>query len=234
MNKAKILIIEDEPSILKFLRHSLQANGYETIDAANGSEGIQRAIEKRPNLIILDYGLPDLTGLDVLRKVREWSKIPILFLTVRDSDEDKVAALDAGADDYLTKPFSVPELLARVRVGLRHSVDAQDVPVLKMGLLEIDRSAHVVRVGGREVKLTLTEYSLLALLARYPGRVVPHRIILNEVWGPNSIEHNHYLRVYFAQIRRKFEAAVVGSSELIITESGVGYRLQTPTKNEVS
>jgi len=227
MTLPKILVIDDEPSISKLLKHSLTSNGFEVFEAATGNEGIQRMIEKRPDLIILDFGLPDLTGLEVLHKIREWSKTPVIFLTVRDSDEDKVAALDGGADDYLTKPFSVPELLARIRVGLRHSQLSEDLPLFTAGPLEIDRSGHLVRINGREVKLTSTEYLLLAVLAKHAGKVVPHRTILNDVWGPNSVEHNHYLRVYFGQIRKKFDAALEGSSELITTESGVGYRLKT-------
>lgn len=226
MSNQKILVIDDETSISKLLKHSLGANGFDVIEAATGNEGIQRMIEKRPDLIILDYGLPDMTGLQVLQKIREWSKIPVIFLTVRDTDEDKVAALDGGADDYLTKPFSVLELLARVRVGLRHSQPGDDLPVFKAGPLEIDRAAHLVRVSGKEVKLTSTEYLLLAVLSKHAGKVVPHRTILNDVWGPNSVEHNHYLRVYFGQIRKKFEAASTGTSDLITTESGIGYRLK--------
>lgn len=226
MTKSKILVIDDEASIAKFVRHSLEANGFQVVEAATGHEGLQRIIEQRPDLVILDYGLPDILGIDVLKKIREWSKIPVIFLTVRDTDEDKVSALDSGADDYLTKPFSVPELLARVRVALRHALPAEDVPVFKAGYLEVDRAAHIVRVGGKEVKLTSTEYSLLAVLVVHAGKVVPHRIILNDVWGPNSVEHNHYLRVYFGQIRKKFESALAGAGDLISTESGVGYRLK--------
>lgn len=225
--RSKILVIDDEASISNLLKHSLTANGFDVLDAPTGSEGIQRMIERRPDLVILDFGLPDMTGLEVLRKIREWSKTPVIFLTVRDADEDKVAALDGGADDYLTKPFSVPELLARVRVALRHSQPSDELPVFKSGPLEIDRSAHLVRVGGKEVKLTSTEYLLLSVLAKHAGKVVPHRTILNDVWGPNSVEHNHYLRVYFGQIRKKFDQAVDGSSDLITTESGVGYRLKS-------
>lgn len=226
MNKAKILVIDDEISISRFLRHSLEAHGFQVIDADTGATGIQRMIEQRPDLVVLDFGLPDMSGIDVLKKIREWSKTPIIFLTVRDSDEDKVAALDGGADDYLTKPFSVPELLARVRVALRHAHPADEAPVFKNGVLEVDRAGHIVKVAGKEVKLTATEYSLLTVLVAHAGKVVPHRLILSEVWGPNSVEHNHYLRVYFGQIRKKFDGASPGSGELIQTESAVGYRLK--------
>ncbi len=226
MKKPKILIVDDETSISRFVRHSLDANGFQIVEAATGNEGIQRIIEQRPDLVILDYGLPDIPGIEVLRKIREWSKVPVIFLTVRDKDEDKILALDNGADDYLTKPFSMPELLARIRVGLRHALPAEEAPVFKAGPLEMDRAAHVVRIDKKEVKLTATEYSLLAVLVSHAGKVVPHRVFLSEVWGPNSVEHNHYLRVYFGQIRKKFEAALEGAGDLISTESGVGYRLK--------
>jgi len=225
--KARILVVDDEVSVCRFLRHSLEAHGFEVIESHNGRDGLQKVIETRPELIVLDYGMPEMSGLEVLKKLREWSKTPVIFLTVRDGDEDKVEALDGGADDYLTKPFSVPELLARIRVALRHAHPDDDTPLFKTGLLEIDRSAHIVRSGGKEVKLTATEYSLLCLLAKHAGKVVPHRIILKEIWGPNSVEHNHYLRVYFGQIRKKLEAAQSGVGDLIENESGVGYRLQT-------
>src|SRR6185369_11554622 len=164
------------------LRHSLEAHDYQVVEASRGEEGIQRMIEQRPDVVLLDYGLPDMLGIDVLKKIREWSKTPVIFLTVRDSDDDKVAALDGGADDYLTKPFSMPELLARIRVALRHSLPADEVPVFKTGPLEVDRAAHVVRISGKEVKLTATEYSLLAVLVAHAGKVVPHQTILKTVW----------------------------------------------------
>ncbi len=224
--KRKILVVEDEISVLRFLKHSLEASGFNVIEAMTGNEGLRAAAEMNPDLIILDYGLPDISGLDVLKKIREWSKIPIIFLTARDGEDDKVEILDNGADDYLTKPFGVPELLARVRVGLRHNQPEESSPVFKAGNIEIDRSAHVVRVGDKEIKLTATEYQLLCLLAKNAGKVVPHRTILKEIWGPNSVEHNHYLRVYFGQIRKKVDAALLGASQVIENESGVGYRLK--------
>lgn len=224
--KPKILVIDDEVSVSRFVRHSLEANDFTAVEAYSGKEGLQRAIEERPDLIILDYGLPDLLGIDVLRKLREWTKVPVIFLTVRDAEQDKVAALDAGADDYLTKPFSVPELLARIRVALRRSIPQDDTPIFKDGALTVDRAGHLVTIAGKEIKLTATEYALLNVLVNHAGKVVPHRIILRDVWGPNSVEHNHYLRVYFGQIRKKFEAVQAGSGELIENESGVGYRLK--------
>jgi two-component system KDP operon response regulator KdpE len=226
-NKNKVLVIDDESSIVKFIRHTLTANGFQVVDAPTGKEGLQKLVDERPDLIILDYGLPDMTGIEVLKKLREWSQTPVLFLTVRDDDQDKVQALDGGADDYLTKPFSVPELLARLRLALRHAMPGEVTPIFKGGVLEVDRAAHLVKVAGQEMKLTATEYDLLLVLVKHAGKVVPHRTILNEVWGPNSVEHHHYLRVYFGQIRKKFDQAHEGAGELITTESGVGYRLRT-------
>ena len=224
--KKKVLVVEDEVSVLGFVKHSLEASGFEVAQALTGNEALKKARELKPDVIILDYGLPDISGLEVLKSLREWSKIPIIFLTARDSEEDKVEILDNGADDYLTKPFGVPELLARVRVALRHNQNEEDSPVFKAGALEIDRSAHIVRVSGTEIKLTATEYQLLCLLAKNAGKVVPHRTVLKEIWGPNSVEHNHYLRVYFGQIRKKIENVTAGASAVIENESGVGYRLK--------
>lgn len=224
--KTKILVIDDEISVSRFVRMSLEANGFAVAEAHTGQEGIQRTIEERPELVVLDFGLPDMTGLEVLKKLREWSKVPVIFLTVRDGEQDKVAALDGGADDYLTKPFSVPELLARIRVALRHSLPPEESPIYRLGPLEVDRSAHLVKLEGREVKLTSTEYSLLLVLVNHSEKVVAHRIILRDVWGPNMVEHHHYLRVYFGQIRKKFEATLAGAGALIENESGVGYRLR--------
>ncbi|MGE0633394.1 MAG: response regulator [Pseudobdellovibrionaceae bacterium] len=221
-SKAKILIIDDEASVCRFLRHSLEAHDFNVIESHTGKEGLQKIIEEKPALIILDYGLPDTSGIEVLKDLRGWSNTPVIFLTVRDQDSDKVEALDNGADDYLTKPFSVPELLARIRVSLRHARPEDDTPIFRVGNLEIDRPAHIVKVEGKEIKLTATEYSMLCLLAKYAGKLVPHRTILKEIWGPNSVEHNHYLRVYFGQIRKKLQSA----GDLIENESGVGYRLK--------
>lgn len=222
----KILIVDDEISIRKFLRVSLEANHFEVIEAQTGNEALQKIVEGRPNLIILDHGLPDMNGIEVLKKIREWSSLPIIFLTVRDSDEDKVLALDKGADDYLTKPFSLPELMARIRVALRHSKVEQENPLLAFGNLNINQSTHKVYYNDVELKLTSTEYDLVKLLLKNGERLVPHRMILKEIWGPSSVEHHHYLRVYFGQIRKKLEAVEVGAGEIIENESGVGYRLR--------
>lgn len=224
--KSKILVIDDEISVSRFIRHSLEANGFEVLESYSGKEGLQKIANWRPEIIILDFGLPDITGLEVLTRIREWSRVPVIFLTVRDAIADKVAALDSGADDYLTKPFEVPELIARIRVAMRHSQPKDETPVFKSGPLEVDRPAHLVRVNGKEIKLTATEYALLCVLVAHAGKVVPHRTILKEVWGPNSVEHNHYLRVYFGQIRKKLDAGSSGCGNLIENESGVGYRLR--------
>ena len=226
MNKGsgKIVIIDDERSICRFLRVSLEAHGFEVFDAHTGQEGVKEVIARRPNLILLDLALPDMGGMEVLRRIREWTKTPVIVLTVRDLEEQKVQALDLGADDYVTKPFGVPELLARVRVAIRHAEKTQEEPVFRSGPLEIDRGARTVRVGGREVKLSPTEYDLLRVLAEHAGKVVTHRMLLQAVWGPNSTEHTQYLRVYVGQLRKRLRGT--GEiPELIRTESGVGYRL---------
>lgn len=218
------LVIDDEPQIRRLLRVTLEANGYRVFDAATGQEGMTLAAQRLPDIILLDLGLPDLEGITVLRRLREWSQVPIIILTVRDREEDKIAALDAGADDYVTKPFSTGELLARARVALRHAKPETDTAIFRSGPLEVDFSARVVKVGGKEVKLTATEYSLLRLFARHAGKVLTHRQILREVWGPNYVEQTHYLRVYMAHLRDKLEADSAKPA-MFMTEPGVGYRL---------
>ena len=222
----KILVVDDETSIRKFLKVSLEANQFEVVEAHNGNEALQKVIEARPGLVILDHGLPDMNGIEVLKKLREWSSVPVIFLTVRDADEDKVQALDNGADDYLTKPFSLPELMARIRVALRHSKTEETEPVLNFGKLSLNQATHKVSYDNHELKLTSTEYDLLKLLLKNGEKLVPHRMILKEIWGPNSVEHNHYLRVYFGQIRKKLDQVHAGAGEIIENESGVGYRLK--------
>ncbi len=222
----KILVVDDETSIRKFLKVSLEANQFEVVEAQNGNEALQKVIESRPALVVLDHGLPDMNGIEVLRKLREWSTVPVIFLTVRDADEDKVLALDNGADDYLTKPFSLPELMARIRVALRHSKTEETEPVLSFGNLSLNQATHKAYYGEHELKLTSTEYDLLKLLLKNGEKLVPHRMILKEIWGPNSVEHNHYLRVYFGQIRKKLDRVHNGAGEIIENESGVGYRLK--------
>jgi two-component system KDP operon response regulator KdpE len=226
--KPVVLVIDDEVQIRRLLRVTLEANGYRVLDAATGSDGIVEAAQRKPDAVVLDLGLPDLDGLTVLKRLREWSRVPVLVLTVRDADDEKVAALDSGADDYVTKPFSTAELLARLRVALRHAQPQPENAVFRSGDLEVDLSSRRIAVRGKEVKLTPTEYSFLRLLVRNAGRVVTQRQILTEVWGPNAVEQTHYLRVYAAHLREKLEADPA-RPELILTEPGVGYRLTAST-----
>lgn len=221
---SRLLVIDDEVQIRRFLRISLEANDYEVHEVANGLDGISRAAQLRPDLIILDMGLPDIDGLEVLRRLREWTNTPTIILSVRDADDDKVAALDAGADDYLTKPFSLEELMARMRVAQRHAHPGPQSHLFKAGQIEVDLSRRQVTRSGEAVKLTPTEYALLRLLIQHAGRVLTHKQILREVWGPEYIEETHYLRVYFAQLRQKLEEDP-SLPKLILTEPGVGYRL---------
>ncbi|MGZ3742514.1 MAG: response regulator [Pseudobdellovibrionaceae bacterium] len=227
MKPKRILVVDDESSIRKFLKISLESNQFEVEEASSGQEAIQQMIARKPDLMILDLGLPDLDGQKVIIKIREWSQIPIIVLTVQDSEDEKVQALDSGADDYLTKPFSVPELMARIRVVLRRGPTATDEMVFKSGEFEMDFNAHMVRISGSEVKLTATEYSLLQVLVKNAGKVVTHRMLLKEIWGPNAVEHTQYLRVYMGQIRKKFHEKMgvkEDAPEFITTEAGVGYR----------
>jgi two-component system KDP operon response regulator KdpE len=222
------LVIDDEVQIRRLLRLTLEAHGYRVFEAATGQEGLLEAAQRRPEIVLLDLGLPDLDGVTVLKRLREWSRVPVVVLSVREREEDKIAALDAGADDYVTKPFATGELLARLRVAQRRSQPVPEESVFRSGDVEVDLARRVVLRKGREVKLTATEYSLLALLVRHAGRVLTHRQLLKEVWGPNAIGQTHYLRVYVAHLREKLEADP-NKPELIVTESGVGYRLVTAT-----
>jgi two-component system, OmpR family, KDP operon response regulator KdpE len=221
---AQVLIVDDELQIRRFLRISLEANGYHVHETSTGQDAILKTAQLRPDLVILDMGLPDMDGMDVLKRLREWTKIPVIILSVRDSDRDKVAALDAGADDYLTKPFSVEELMARIRTAQRHARPQQDEAVFTSGGLQVDLTRRLVTVNGEPVKLTPTEYALLRLMIQHVGRVLTHRQILREVWGPEYVNETHYLRVYFAQLRQKIEENPA-LPEIILTEPGVGYRL---------
>ena len=224
--KPQALVIDDELQIRRLLRVCLEGNGYRVQEAATGQEGITQAAHHPPDIIILDLGLPDIDGVSVLKRLREWSRVPVVVLSVRDREDDKIAALDGGADDFITKPFSTGELLARLRVAQRHVMPSGESPLFHTGDLEVDLTARVVRLKGREVKLTGTEYSLLRLFVQHSGKVLTHGQILKEVWGPNYIEHTHYLRVYIAHLREKLEADPA-KPRLIVTESGVGYRLVT-------
>jgi two-component system KDP operon response regulator KdpE len=221
---AVALVIDDEPQIRRLLRVTLEAGGYRVFDAANGQDGIVQAAQCRPDVILLDLGLPDLDGVTVLKRLREWCRVPVIELSVRDRENDKIAALDNGADDYVTKPFNSGELLARLRVAQRHAQPSPDLAVFRTGHVEVDLTARVVKVNGKDVKLTATEYSLLRLFVQHAGKVLTHRQILREVWGPNSLEQTHYLRVYIAHLREKLETDPA-QPELIITEPAVGYRL---------
>lgn len=225
--KPTALVIDDEVQIRRLLRVCLESNGYQIVEAATGQEGIRRAAERPPDLVILDLGLPDMDGVAVLKRLREWSKVPVIVLTVRDREEDKIAALDGGADDYITKPFGTGELLARLRVAQRHAAPDQKESVFRSGKLEVDLASRSVRLDGKEVRLTATEYSLLRLFVQHAGKVLTHRQILREVWGPNYEEQTHYLRVYLKHLREKLERDPA-HPELFLTEPGVGYRFSGP------
>ena len=220
-----ILVIDDEPQILRAMRTILTEKQFRVTTASRGEEGLTLAATNEPDLIILDLGLPDMDGAEVCARLREWTQIPIIILSVRDSERDKVAALDRGADDYLTKPFGIEELLARVRVGLRHSANRKGVQsnVVKAGPLSIDLAWHTVKRGDETIKLTGTEYKLLAYLAANHGRVLTHQSILAHVWGPADADHTEYLRVYMRQLRKKLEADPE-RPQYMLTEPGIGYR----------
>jgi len=221
--KDAILIIDDEVQIRRLLEITLSANGFKIIEASTGKEGVTFAASQQPNLIILDLGLPDIDGLEVVNKLREWYLKPIIILSVRNSEVDIVKALDNGANDYLTKPFRTGELLARIRVALRQNQNITENPVLEFGSLSIDLANHTVRKNNELIKLTSTEYTLLALLAKNEGRVLTHQYILKEVWGMSYIEQTQYLRVFIAQLRKKIEDDPT-KPKLLNTESGIGYR----------
>ena len=218
------LVIDDEVQIRRLLKITLEGNGYRVLETATGQEGLTEAATKRPDVVLLDLGLPDMDGVAVLKRLREWSRVPVLVLSVRDREEDKIAALDAGADDYVTKPFSAGELLARLRVASRHAKPADDITIFRCGAIEVDLTSRIVRRAGKEVKLTATEYAFLRLLVLHAGKVVTHRQILREVWGPDYEEQTHYLRVYMAHLRDKLETNPA-KPQLLTTESGIGYRL---------
>jgi two-component system, OmpR family, KDP operon response regulator KdpE len=226
MSKPVVLIIDDEEQIRKLLTFTLQSNGYAPITAEHGADGVQRAAMDRPELIILDLGLPDLDGKEVLQRIREWSRTPIMILSVRNSEEEIVACLDAGADDYLVKPFRTHEFLARVRAALRHVPATSEETVFTAGDLTVDLTTRTVLKGGEKLKLTATEYALLALFVRHAGRVLTHRFILENVWGPAQAEETQYTRVYVGALRKKIEDDP-SQPALIVTESRIGYRLTT-------
>jgi two-component system KDP operon response regulator KdpE len=223
-SRSTALVIDDEPQIRRLLRVTLEANGYRVFDAATGQDGLVEAAQRKPDVVLLDLGLPDLDGVQVLKRIREWSTVPIVILSVRDQEEEKVAALDSGADDYVTKPFNSAELLARLRAALRHVQPQGADAIFRCGDLEVDLSKRVVLKKGIEVKLTPIEYSLLRLLVTHAGKVLTHRQLLSSVWGEKSLDQSHYLRVHFAHLREKLETNP-SAPELILTEPAVGYRL---------
>jgi two-component system KDP operon response regulator KdpE len=222
-----ILVVDDEPAIQKFLRLALATHDYHVVQATRGEEGLRHAATARPDLIILDLGLPDIDGVEFTRRLREWSAIPILVVSARGKEQEKVVALDAGADDYLTKPFGVAELLARVRVILRHLARAnQDTgePVFEFGRVRVDLARRLVTVDSNPVHMTPNEFKLLTVLAKNADKVLTHRQLLHLVWGPTSVDETHYLRVYMNQLRSKLEPDPA-RPKLLLTEPGVGYRL---------
>jgi two-component system KDP operon response regulator KdpE len=225
---ATLLLIEDEPEIRRFLRTTLPAHGFRLHEAVTGKDGLTEAKARNPDLILLDLGLPDLEGNEVIRQIREWTATPIIVLSARDQEQAKVAALDLGADDYITKPFGVNELLARVRTALRHVARTDDSgeSVFLLDNLKVDLGRRQVFVSGKEVHLTPIEYKLLTTLIRYGGKVLTHRQLLKEVWGPLHVDEGHYLRVYMRQLRNKLERNPA-QPRYLVTELGVGYRLRT-------
>jgi two-component system KDP operon response regulator KdpE len=222
----RVLIVDDEPQIRRFLRTSLSAHGYRVIEASCGREALTLTATERPELVLLDLGLPDTDGLEVIRRLREWSTVPVIVVSVRGQEGKKIEALDGGADDYVTKPFGMGELLARIRAAFRHRLQAEvEEPVFRSAGLTVDLVRRVVTVDGREVKLTPKEYDLLRLLVTHAGKVVTHQQLLREVWGPGSLYETHYLRVYIGQLRQKLEPDPA-QPRYILTEPGVGYRLR--------
>ena len=225
--KPVVILIEDEPEIRRFLRASLTGHGYRLFEATTGAEGLREAESRQPDIVVLDLGLPDIDGLEVIRRLREWTGVPIIVLSARGQEQDKIIALDAGADDYVGKPFGVGELLARLRVSLRHAertVREAGEPTFSAGDLEVNPAERRVLVGGQEIHLTPIEYRLLATMVKHAGKVLTHRQLLREVWGPPYADQAHYLHVYMAQLRRKIETDPARPRHLL-TEPGIGYRL---------
>jgi two-component system, OmpR family, KDP operon response regulator KdpE len=230
MNNGKVLIVDDEDSIRKFLRVTLASQGYDVVEASSGQQALSLAASQKPDLVILDLGLPDIDGVEVTHLLREWTQVPVIILSVKGSESDKIAALDAGADDYLTKPFGVGELLARLRAALRRKMQIAGEPVFTSGILKVDLARRVVTVADREVQLTPNEYSLLRLLVTHAGKVLTHRYLLREVWGAEYGEELHMLHVNISNLRRKIEPDSA-RPYFIVTERGVGYRLRINDSN---
>ncbi len=220
-----MLVVEDEAAIHRFLGPALAANGYEVLRADTGEAGLQAIMTQAPDIVVLDLGLPDLDGKEVLRRLRTWSQLPVVILSARDREAEKIEALDTGADDFVNKPFGAGELMARLRAALRHRMQAGgEVPVLRTDTLEVDLPRHRVTREGREIRLTPREFDLLAFLVRHAGKVVTHRQLLVNVWGPAHAQDTQYLRVYVGQLRQKLETDPA-NPELILTEPGIGYRI---------
>lgn len=223
--KIQVLVVDDEAAILRFLKPALEANSYDMTSAGTVAEAVKRIAAETPDLVLLDLGLADGDGKDVIRRVREWSDVPIIVLSARDREAEKIDSLDLGADDYVNKPFNVGELMARMRTALRHRLQRKsETPVLRVGDLEVDSVRHRVTRGGAELKLTPKEFELLSFLARHAGRVVTHRQILAAVWGPAHTEDTQYLRVYIGQLRQKIEEKP-DDPRVVLTEPGIGYRV---------
>jgi two-component system KDP operon response regulator KdpE len=223
--RIRALVIDDEAAILRFLKPALEANNYDMTSAGTVAEGLKRIAAEAPDIVLLDLGLPDGDGKDVIRRAREWSDLPIIVLSARERETEKIEALDLGADDYVNKPFNVGELLARMRTALRHRMQRKaEVPVLRVGDLEVDAVRHRATRGGAELKLTPKEFELLSFLAKHPGRVVTHKQILAAVWGPAHTEDTQYLRVYIGQLRQKVEEHP-DDPKIVLTEPGIGYRV---------
>jgi two-component system KDP operon response regulator KdpE len=224
-DKVRVLVVDDEQAIRRFLNTALSAHGYEVFEAATGEEALAATVARRPDLVVLDLGLPGIDGIEVTRRLREWSHIPILILSVREQEGDKIEALDVGADDYLTKPFGAGELLARMRVALRRAVQPQATPLFRVGDLAVDLARRMVTLAGKEVALTPTEYDLLRVLVQNAGKVLTHNQLLRQVWGVGYGGELHLLRVNVSNLRRKIEP-LPGRPRYVVTEPGVGYRLR--------
>ena len=223
--KIRVLVVDDEAAILRFLKPALEANGYDMASAGSVAEATKRIAAESPDIVLLDLGLPDGDGKDVIKRAREWSDVPIIVLSARERETEKIESLDFGADDYVNKPFNVGELLARMRTALRHRIQRKaEIPVLRVGNLEVDAVRHRATRAGAELKLTPKEYELLSFLARHAGRVVTHKQILTAVWGPAHAEDTQYLRVYVGQLRQKVEEHA-DDPRIILTEPGIGYRI---------
>lgn len=232
--KATVLLIEDEPQMRRFLKITLQGHGYRLMEAQSGQEGLTEVATRNPEIVLLDLGLPDMDGLEVTKRIREWSRVPIIVLSARDQEDDKIRALDAGADDYLTKPFGAGELMARIRVALRHLTikhsEGED-PVFTLASLKVDFSKRQVFREGKEVHVTPIEYKLLSILIRHAGKVITHNQLMKEVWGPGYADQTHYLRIYMAQLRHKLEVDPA-RPRFFINEPGVGYRLRIEPEDD--